>query len=75
VIRLLGLLPSGSCSAKIAPGMRVLDLACGAGDVAMLAAHLAGETGSVVGIDRHQEVLALASRRFGSANTKELKWN
>lgn len=39
---------------KIAPGMRVLDLGCGAGDVSMLAAELVGPTGEVLGIDRNK---------------------
>src|SRR5258708_40208856 len=34
-------------SAGIEPGMRVLDIGCGAGDVSMLAAELVGSTGSV----------------------------
>src|SRR5215831_15449448 len=34
-------------NAKLAPGMRVLDLGCGAGDVSMLAAEFVGSTGSV----------------------------
>ena len=37
--------------AGIAPGMRVLDVGCGAGDVALLAADLVGPTGQVVGVD------------------------
>jgi ubiquinone/menaquinone biosynthesis C-methylase UbiE len=41
-------------SAGIEPGMRVLDIGCGAGDVSMLAAELVGSTGSVVGIDRNE---------------------
>lgn len=47
-------------SAGIDAGMRVLDLGCGAGDVSMLAAELAGPAGFVVGIDRSQEVLKVA---------------
>ncbi|WP_158807023.1 class I SAM-dependent methyltransferase [Beijerinckia sp. L45] len=50
-------------SAGIEPGMRILDVGCGAGDVAMLAADLVGPTGSVVGIDRAADGLALAKRR------------
>ena len=50
--------------------MRVLDLGCGAGDVSMLAAELVGAAGSVVGIDRSQEAIAVARRR---ARTAELR--
>jgi ubiquinone/menaquinone biosynthesis C-methylase UbiE len=53
--------------AGIAPGMRVLDLGCGAGDVSMLAAELVGAAGSVVGIDRSQEVIAVARERARKA--------
>jgi SAM-dependent methyltransferase len=49
--------------AGIGPGMRVLDLGCGAGDVSFLAAELVGPTGSVVGIDRDPGVLAVARER------------
>jgi ubiquinone/menaquinone biosynthesis C-methylase UbiE len=45
-------------NAEIGPGMRVLDLGCGAGDVSMLAAELVGPSGSVVGIDRNPQVIA-----------------
>ena len=44
-------------------GMRILDLGCGAGDVSMLAAELVGPEGSIVGIDRSQEVLNVAKER------------
>jgi SAM-dependent methyltransferase len=50
--------------------MRVLDLGCGAGDVSLLAAKLVGPSGSVVGIDRSQEVIAVARER---ARTAELR--
>ncbi len=36
----------------IGPGMRVLDIGSGVGDVAFLAADLIGPHGSVVGVDR-----------------------
>ena len=38
-------------AAGIGPGMKVLDLGSGAGDVALLAAELVGPTGHVVGVD------------------------
>ena len=53
--------------AGIGRGMRVLDLGCGAGDVSMLAAELVGASGSVVGIDRSQEVIAVARERARTA--------
>ena len=38
--------------AGITPGMRVLDVGSGVGDVALLVARLVGPHGSVVGVDR-----------------------
>jgi SAM-dependent methyltransferase len=49
--------------AGIRPGMRVLDLGCGAGDVTFVAADLVGPDGSVVGVDRSPEALARAQLR------------
>jgi len=49
--------------AGIAPGMRVLDVGSGAGDVAFLAAELVGDQGLVVGTDRSGAALAFARRR------------
>jgi 2-polyprenyl-3-methyl-5-hydroxy-6-metoxy-1,4-benzoquinol methylase len=53
--------------AGIEPGMRVLDVGCGAGDVALLAAELVGPSGSVTGIDRDARSVALALHRAESA--------
>jgi SAM-dependent methyltransferase len=50
-------------SAGVRPGMRVLDIGCGAGDVSFLVATLVGRDGSVVGVDRSAEAVALAKRR------------
>jgi len=47
----------------ITSGIRVLDIGCGVGDVAMLAADLVGPTGSVVAIDRDTDNLAFAKQR------------
>lgn len=47
--------------------MRVLDVGCGAGDVAFVAARLVGPAGAVLGIDRSPESVALASRRAEAA--------
>lgn len=53
--------------AGIEDGMRVLDVGCGAGDVAFVAARLVGPAGAVLGIDRSPESVALASRRAEAA--------
>jgi ubiquinone/menaquinone biosynthesis C-methylase UbiE len=49
--------------AGLAPGMRVLDVGCGAGDVALLAADVVGPTGRVVGLDANPEILRSAFDR------------
>lgn len=54
-------------NAGIGPGMRVLDLGCGYGEVSMLAARLVGEDGRVVGVDRDAATLAAASERVRAA--------
>jgi ubiquinone/menaquinone biosynthesis C-methylase UbiE len=59
---------------KIGPGMRVLDLGCGAADVSLLAAELVGSTGSVVGIDRNEKVLAVAAERARVAGFQQISF-
>jgi len=49
--------------AGIGPGMRVLDVGCGVGDVSMLIASLVGTEGAVVGVDVDPRSLALARQR------------
>jgi len=49
--------------AGIVPGMRILDVGSGAGDVAFLAANLVGPAGQVVGVDRSAVALATALSR------------
>lgn len=46
--------------AGLAPGMRVVDLGCGVGDVAFLAAEMVGPTGSVIAIDRNTTAIVTA---------------
>jgi SAM-dependent methyltransferase len=49
--------------AGLAPGMRVLDVGSGAGDVSFLAARMVEPTGQVVGVDRSPDAVSTASRR------------
>jgi ubiquinone/menaquinone biosynthesis C-methylase UbiE len=58
--------------AGIGDGMRVLDLGCGMGDVAMIAARLIGPFGRVVAIDRNDMVLAHASHRAEAAGFENI---
>ena len=51
----------------IQPGMRVLDLGSGPGDVAFLVAEAVGPLGSVVGVDREERSVLLARRRAAEA--------
>jgi ubiquinone/menaquinone biosynthesis C-methylase UbiE len=54
--------------AGVTSGMRVLDVGTGRGDVAFLVAELVGESGSVVGIDRAPEAVAVARERAEQAS-------
>jgi ubiquinone/menaquinone biosynthesis C-methylase UbiE len=49
--------------AGIEPGMRVLDVGCGPGDVSFLVSELVGAEGSVVGVERDEQAVAAARRR------------
>jgi len=49
-------------AAGLAPGMRVLDVACGTGKLARAAAAEVGEAGEVIGLDRSAGMLQRAAR-------------
>ena len=49
--------------AGVEPGMRVLDVGSGAGDVVFLVGSLVGQSGEVVGVDRSTTAIALANER------------
>jgi ubiquinone/menaquinone biosynthesis C-methylase UbiE len=49
--------------AGLRPGMRVLDVGCGPGDVSLIAARLVGPTGTVLGVDAAPEMIELARTR------------
>ncbi len=53
-------------AAGLAPGMRVLDVGSGPGDVSFLIAELVGSTGEVVGVDRSPIAIRAANARKAS---------
>ena len=55
------------------PGARVLDVCCGTGSSALHAARIVGESGSVIGVDLSESLLALArqkARQHGLSNVE-----
>ena len=58
-------------SAGLLAGMTVLDVGCGAGDVAIAAARIVGPSGRVLAIDTSEQAVALANQRFAR---QELSW-
>lgn len=60
--------------AGLAPGMRVLDAGCGAGDVSFLAAKFVGPEGAVIGVDRAPEAVAFAQQRAQSAGLTNVQF-
>ena len=60
--------------AGISRGMRVLDVGCGSGDVAFLAAYLVGPSGQVVGVDRERTAVDWANARGHSRGPTNVKF-
>lgn len=60
-------------AAGIEPGMRVLDVGCGAGDTSLLLAEMVGERGEVVGVDRAPAAIA-AARSKVTGRTDRLRF-
>jgi SAM-dependent methyltransferase len=58
--------------AGIGPGMTILDLGCGSGDVALLTAELVGPTGRVVGVDKNSAALETARQRAEAAHAPQI---
>jgi len=61
--------------ARIGPGMRVLDLGSGAGDVSLLAATLVGSSGSIVGIDRSPAAVEAARAKVEAAGLANVEFH
>jgi len=60
--------------AGLAPGMRVLDIGCGVGDVSILAAKMVGQEGSVLGVDRAPSAVETARRRIESLGITNVRF-
>jgi SAM-dependent methyltransferase len=60
--------------AGIVPGMRVLDVGSGAGDVAFLVADMVGETGGVVGVDRVPAAIDAARVRSSARSVRNVEF-
>jgi ubiquinone/menaquinone biosynthesis C-methylase UbiE len=58
----------------IGPGMRVLDIGCGAGDVSFLLAKAVGDTGSVVAFDRESRAIEMAKARALAAGYHQIEF-
>ena len=54
--------------------MRVLDLGCGAGDVAFVLADLVGDAGEVLGIDRSADAVRKATIRAGQRQLERVRF-
>jgi ubiquinone/menaquinone biosynthesis C-methylase UbiE len=60
--------------AGLQPGMRVLDVGCGPGDVSFVAARLVGSTGTVLGVDASSDVVAFARARAAERGLSTVKF-
>jgi ubiquinone/menaquinone biosynthesis C-methylase UbiE len=60
--------------AGLGRGQQVLDVGCGVGDVALLAASLIGETGGVIGVDCDEIALAKARSRAGVVRATNVRF-
>jgi 2-polyprenyl-3-methyl-5-hydroxy-6-metoxy-1,4-benzoquinol methylase len=59
-------------AAGIAPGMKVLDIGTGPGDLGLVAADIVGPQGHVTGVDRNADVLSTARSRAVASNTEHV---
>jgi SAM-dependent methyltransferase len=60
--------------AGIEPGMRVLDVGCGPGDVSFLLCELVGEDGVVVGVERDEDAVDAARARASESGIANVEF-
>lgn len=58
----------------VGPGMRVLDIGCGVGDMSMLLAEAVGDTGSVVAFDREAVAIEVARARALAGGHRQIEF-
>jgi 2-polyprenyl-3-methyl-5-hydroxy-6-metoxy-1,4-benzoquinol methylase len=58
----------------VRPGMRVLDIGCGVGDVTFLIANAVGASGTVIGIDREPKAVETARIRAHDAGYRQVQF-
>jgi ubiquinone/menaquinone biosynthesis C-methylase UbiE len=58
----------------ISQGLNVLDLGCGQGTLSAMLADLVGPTGSVTGLDKNQNLIALARHRADAAGARHVRF-
>jgi ubiquinone/menaquinone biosynthesis C-methylase UbiE len=61
--------------AGIGPGMKILDVGCGRGDVSLLVSKLTGETGMVLGVDRDASSIEFAQNRVKELNISNISFS
>lgn len=61
--------------AGLQPGMRVLDVGCGTGDVSFLAAQFVGPSGAVIGIDTSADAVNVAEQRVHTAGLTNVSFH
>ncbi|TNE48654.1 MAG: methyltransferase domain-containing protein [Deltaproteobacteria bacterium] len=60
--------------AGIGPGMHVLELGCGGGEVTEVLADLVGPSGTVVALERNEKMLAMAEQRMEKLGSKHAQF-
>jgi ubiquinone/menaquinone biosynthesis C-methylase UbiE len=60
--------------AGLCPGLSVLDIGCGVGDVSFLAARMVGAEGRVLGLDRAASSIETARRRAGGLGSTNVSF-
>jgi SAM-dependent methyltransferase len=61
-------------SAGLGEGMTVLDAGCRSGDVSRLAAGMVGAAGSVIGVDKSPDMIAVATKRAAAAGLATIRF-